>query len=92
MDAIIGAAMLFRRELLMKVGVLDTSLTMYGEDVNYCYRAHRSGLKVYYLAEAVINHFGGQSSSQVRLQAKILILEASSEFFKMHGDRIERIS
>jgi len=84
-DAIAGAAMLFSRRTLEEVGLLDESLPMYFEDLEYCYRTRKTGKLVYYLAEAKIIHYGGQSSIQVANETKILILEAYRLFFLRYG-------
>jgi GT2 family glycosyltransferase len=80
-DAIAGAAMLFSRKTLDEVGLLDESLPMYFEDLDYCYRISKTGKLVYYLADATIIHYGGQSSIQVANETRILILEAYRLFF-----------
>ena len=61
-DAVVGAFMLFRRELINKIGYLDESFFMYGEDIDFCYRCKSAGEKVFYFSEAVINHHKRASS------------------------------
>lgn len=57
-----GAAMLIKKEVLEKIGLLDQTLFMYAEDVEYCLRAKRSGIRVGWTSCASIIHLGGKSS------------------------------
>jgi GT2 family glycosyltransferase len=88
-DALAGAAMLMPRRTLDEVGFLDESHPMYFEDLDYCFRVWRAGRLVYYFAEAVVIHHGGESSRQVPRETKILILEACNLFFKRYGRRAD---
>jgi len=53
-----GACLLIRREVLEHVGGLDTHYFMYGEDVEWCYRAWRAGYQVWVLPTAQLIHYG----------------------------------
>jgi GT2 family glycosyltransferase len=64
-DAVTGAAMLIPRKTIEKVGLFDERYFMYFEDLDYCRRVKKAGLKVYYLPEARIIHFHGKSSISV---------------------------
>ena len=60
-----GACLLIRRETLETVGDLDEDYSpAFIEETDWCYRARRSGWKMYYLAEAEIIHFGGGTIPQ----------------------------
>jgi GT2 family glycosyltransferase len=61
-DFAIGACLIFREELINKIGFLDPDL-FWMEDVDFCYRAKSVGKIVYYL-EAEIIHHSGQSLRQ----------------------------
>lgn len=64
-DWVYGACMLVRRELLESVGPFDENIFAYGEDMEFCYRAHKDGWRVVYLPEAEIIHYGNRSGIQV---------------------------
>ena len=64
-DWVSGAALLARRELIEKVGILDPEYFMYCEDVDWCWRAWKAGYKVTYLPSSVITHAIGRSSDKV---------------------------
>jgi len=76
-DAVTGAAMLIPRETIKKVGFFDERYFMYFEDLDYCRRARRTGLKVYYLPEATILHHHGQSAVKVGNKAYQWLCQSS---------------
>ncbi len=59
-----GTAMLIKREVIEKVGLLDENIFMYGEDVEYCLRAKRHGFKIGWTDKSKITHLGGGSLDQ----------------------------
>ncbi len=61
-----GSCLGARRDVLETVGPLDPSLFMYGEDLDWCFRARAAGWKVIYFPGAEIVHFGGQGGTQSR--------------------------
>jgi len=63
-DSLCGAAMVVRREVMSEVGLMDESFTMYGDDIDWCYRIKDAGWKVYYLPDAEIIHYGGRGGSR----------------------------
>ncbi|MEK7167612.1 MAG: glycosyltransferase family 2 protein [Patescibacteria group bacterium] len=63
-DQVMGAFMMVKKEVLDKVGMFDERFFLWFEEVDFCRRAKRNGFKIYYLAEAEIIHYGGQSFGQ----------------------------
>lgn len=62
-DAVSGACLLVRREILSTIGgLLDEAFFMHFEDIDLCFRAKKSGYKVYYVHNAEVIHLKGQSS------------------------------
>lgn len=66
-DWLIGAAMLVRREAVDSVGMMDERFFLYFEDVDWCYRMSQKGLRVYYVADAVVEHGYQRESAQAVL-------------------------
>lgn len=56
-----GAAMLFPREIINTVGYLDERFVIYAEDADWSKRIRDAGLKVVFMPDARIIHFGGSS-------------------------------
>jgi GT2 family glycosyltransferase len=63
-DWVSGAAMLLRREMLDRVGLMDEGYFMYCEDVDLCKRAKIAGWKVVYYPEVAVSHRIGAASDQ----------------------------
>ena len=58
-DAVNGAFMLVRCEALEQVGLLDEGYWLYMEDLDWCYRFHRAGWKVWYDGRVSVLHVKG---------------------------------
>jgi O-antigen biosynthesis protein len=63
-DAISGSFMMIRREVFEKIGGLDESFFMYGEDLDWCFRVKQSGWKVFYVPITSIIHYKGESTKR----------------------------
>lgn len=61
-DSVVGAFMMIRLECLNVVGLLDETYFMYGEDIDYCYRAKEAGWKIFYVPTVTILHHKGEST------------------------------
>ena len=60
-EVLAGAFMLLRRKALDKVGLLDESFFMYGEDIDLSYRIVKGGYVNYYIPERIL-HYKGEST------------------------------
>ena len=65
-DWVMGAALMFRREVIKKAGVMDEGIFMYMDEVEWCYRIKKAGFKVFFYPEAEIIHLFGGSSQKGR--------------------------
>lgn len=63
-DWVSGACMVVRRVAFESVSGFDPAYFMYVEDLDLCWRVHRAGWRVLYLAAAEVTHLGGTSSSR----------------------------
>jgi GT2 family glycosyltransferase len=57
-----GTAMMIRRDVTKKIGLLNEDMFMYAEDIEFCMRAHEKGFLVAITPDAKIIHYGQQSS------------------------------
>jgi len=83
-DALSGAALLFKRDLLQKVDGLDP-LFFWMEDIDFCYRAHQTGCKIFYYPFAEIIHYSGKSSLKNQHIAISNQLISKIKFERKHG-------
>lgn len=68
-DAVVGGAFLITPNARRQVGLLDERYFMYFEDIDYCRRVWRAGMKVYYLPAAEIVHYHGESGKELADEA-----------------------
>lgn len=59
-----AAAVLYRKNTLRKIGLLDESFFMYYEDVEISERARFAGFKIIYHSKAVVRHYHALSSKE----------------------------
>lgn len=57
-----GCCILIHRQVFKDIGLLDTSFFMYGEDVEFCFRAVQKGFRIGIVEKAYIYHKGNISS------------------------------
>jgi len=64
--AVCGAAMMYSKQALKKVGVLDAKLwsPIYGEEADWCYRARNSGFAIIETNASRVYHIGGQDTKK----------------------------
>lgn len=83
-DVLSGAFMLMRKEALDKVGLLDETFFMYGEDIDLSYRITQGGYKNYYFAGSNIIHYKGESTKKSSVNYVIVFYKAMAIFAKKH--------
>lgn len=85
-DYIAGACFLIPRAALEAVGPLDEAFFMYFEETDWCRRAHRLGLDIWYCADAEVIHLEGQAAGRVS-QFSLVQFQKSYRIYlgKYHG-------
>ena len=61
-DFVSGCAMLVKKEVFEKIGLLDDRYFLYLEDNDFCQRAQKAGFKVFYVPKAKVWHVNAGSS------------------------------
>ena len=79
-----GAYMFMRKEALEKIGLLDEAFFMYGEDIDLSYRITEGGYKNYYLPEAQIIHYKGESTKKSSINYVFVFYRAMVIFAQKH--------
>lgn len=83
-EVLAGAFMMIKKDVLNSVGSFDETFFMYGEDIDLSYRIQKSGYKNYYVADAEIIHFKGESTRQGSMNYVRLFYAAMSIFARKH--------
>ncbi|MDD3679373.1 MAG: glycosyltransferase family 2 protein [Candidatus Shapirobacteria bacterium] len=81
-EAVVGAAMLIPRTTIDVVGQWNEAFFMYYEDLDFCQRVRKTGLKVCYVPQAKMIHHHGASSKRKPNKANRYLVESSKRF---HG-------
>ena len=79
-----GAFMMIRKKVLDKIGLLDESFFMYGEDIDLSYRITKANYKNYYLADTSIIHYKGESTKKSSINYVFVFYRAMAIFAKKH--------
>ncbi|MEW6062042.1 MAG: glycosyltransferase, partial [Bacteroidota bacterium] len=89
-DAISGSFMMLRRAVYEKIGGLDETFFMYGEDLDWCYRVKQAGWKVYYVPTTSIIHYKGESTKRSDIDELKVFYNAMRLFVRKHhaGSRL----
>jgi GT2 family glycosyltransferase len=83
-EALSGAAMLFRRKVYEQMGGFDERFFMYGEDLDFCKRVMDRGWETVYVHDAEIIHYGGQSSSKRKAGSIRNFYDAMWLYYRKH--------
>jgi len=79
-----GAFMLMRKDALDKVGLLDETFFMYGEDIDLSYRIQKAGYKNFYFSDTTIIHYKGESTKKGSLNYVKVFYQAMIIFARKH--------
>lgn len=92
-----GAAVLYRRSMLERIGLLDEDLFAYDEDIDLSFRAQLQGFKCLFVPNAIVFHhvgasFGRRSARYIKLVRRnmldVLIKNMPSRLLLKYGWRI----
>ncbi|MBM4028515.1 MAG: glycosyltransferase [Planctomycetes bacterium] len=83
-DAVSGAFLMIRRQVIEQIGLLDEQFFMYGEELDWCLRTKQAGWSVMYYPEAQIVHYKGQSTQYNSRRAAFEFYRAMVLFHRKH--------
>jgi N-acetylglucosaminyl-diphospho-decaprenol L-rhamnosyltransferase len=83
-DAVCGACILLRREVVEQIGLLDERFFMYAEDLDWCLRAKEAGWSVRYEPSIVVEHQHGAASRKRPLRTTFYFFRAMDLFYQKH--------
>jgi GT2 family glycosyltransferase len=91
-DWIPGCCMLIPTGFFSVIGLLDEDYFAYVEDVDFCLRASKAGMKCYVTSKAMIYHKVGQATGGgYSPRGRKLIAESSVIFQRKHGNVSKRL-
>ena len=83
-DSVVGAFLMIRKSVVDQIGLLDEDFFMYGEDLDWCWRAKTAGFKVLYYPAAQITHFLYGSAKMVKFRSVRWAHDAMKIFYRKH--------
>ncbi len=93
-DWVPGAALIIRREVFEKIGLLDESFFLYFEEVDFCLRAKQAGFPCWYVPESRVIHLVGQSSGVTSARPgrrPRYWFESRARFWLKHYGRVHKL-
>ncbi|MFA5136677.1 MAG: oligosaccharide flippase family protein [Patescibacteria group bacterium] len=87
-DYVTGSLMVFTKKAVDQAGFFDESFFMYYEDVEFCHRAFKKGLRVGIDSEKTYTHF---ELSQGSSKKNIFLATNRLKFLLLHGSLFQKI-
>lgn len=86
-DMVSGCCMLVRRDTIEQVGLMDERFFFYAEEADWCRRIKQSGWQTYFLSNAEIVHYGGQSTQYHAVEMHIEMFRSMLRYFDKYYGR-----
>ncbi len=83
-DILSGAFLCVSHQAIDKIGLLDETFFMYGEDIDFSYRITKGGYKNFYLPETTIIHYKGESTKKSSVNYVFVFYKAMVIFAQKH--------
>ncbi len=87
-DAVLGACLFVRRDVVQEVGPIDEAYFFFLEETDWCHQIRERGWKVVHLPDAQVIHLYGESTKKkVPLQTRIEYYRSRYTFFRKNRTR-----
>ncbi len=84
-DSVTGACMMLSRKVMDRAGMLDEDFFMFYEEVEWCWRIKKLGLRIVYLPQSrIVHHWMGSVRQQGRVMT-IRLFESMLKYYKKTG-------
>lgn len=81
-DILLGACIMMPRAALDQVGLMDEDYFMYTEETDLCFRLKKAGWRLFWVPDAKIVHYGGQSTKQAAREMFLRLYQSKTLFFR----------
>ena len=87
-DAILGACLMVRKEVVDQIGYMDDGYFFFLEETDWCFRMKNAGWKIYHIPDVKIIHLHGESTKKkVPVETWVEYYRSNYRFFKKNrGD------
>ena len=83
-DVLVGAFMMMKRDLYLKVGGFDENCFMYSDDIDLSYMIQKLGMENFYFHETSVIHYKGESTKKSSVNYVFVFYNAMIIFAKKH--------
>jgi GT2 family glycosyltransferase len=91
-DWMLGAFLLLRREMLNELGGFDPRFPLYGEDIDLCYRAAKTGWERWYVPQAVVMHrYEAVVDNRLLTRRTLWHWRGIARFVRKHPERLRAL-
>ncbi|QAT41046.1 glycosyltransferase family 2 protein [Clostridium sp. JN-9] len=91
-DQVMGAALMYRTNVLGEKSYLDEDYWIWFEEVDFCYNVKKKGYKVVYIPDAEIIHYKAQSFNQLlKVQQQKVFNKSLLRYFQKNGKKSDTI-
>lgn len=91
-DILNGWFWMTSREALDEVGLLDETLFMYADDLDWSKRFRNLGWKVIYFPEAESIHYGGQTTAVAPIRFSVEMQQSDFQYWRKNYGRISQLA
>jgi GT2 family glycosyltransferase len=85
-----GCAMMVNREVFERIGLFDSKLFMYGEEVDFCWRARQAAFRFACLTRAHVWHKISLSSQKNKPRARYLRIRNQVIFYRRYATAVQK--
>lgn len=87
-EAVLGACLFARREVIRQVGLIDEDYFFFLEETDWCHRMRAAGWRVFHLPDAHVIHLYGESTKKkLPLRTRIEYYRSRYIFFRKNRSR-----
>ncbi len=90
-DFVSGCAMVINSDLIDRIGMFDETLEMYGEEIDYCWRARIAGYHAVCITRAKVWHKVSESADKVKPQARYYKIRNQIIFYRRYSHGSQRV-
>jgi GT2 family glycosyltransferase len=88
-DIVVGCCMLVPRKVIDQFGSFDPAFFVYSEEHDWCKRIKNAGLRVVFIPNAEMIHYGGQTSKRMSLKMAMVQLDSRARYFQKHHGALQ---
>jgi hypothetical protein len=88
-DFVSGCAMMVNKEVFVRVGLFDPSLIMYGEEIDFCWRASQAGYQIACATRARVWHKVSLSADKDKSKSRYLKHRNQIQFYRKYSKGVQ---